>query len=124
MNWQQRIKEAKSRDEIYSLFVELNEKLLSEKRYLSENRSELDQVEIVEAQGEIAILATLIQYAEKKATELDLNAERTKRLNYNVRLLIRSAISEDNYKKLIDMAYNLPSSECRKSGQEVIKLLN
>ena len=110
-------------EQLYDVMIEVNEEIQAEHVYLSDNKGQIDGAEESQTKGNIAILNTIKNYTFDKIEQTKKQSDKTQRRLYNIKVLLKVALSDDSYKQIVDMAHNLNTQECRDSGEKTRSII-
>ena len=110
-------------EQLYDVMIEVNEEIQAEHVYLSDNKGQIDGAEESQTKGNIAILNTIKNYTFDKIEQTKKQSDKTQRRLYNIKVLLKAALSDDSYKQIVDMAHNLNTQECRDSGEKTRSII-
>jgi len=122
-NLKEKVDNASTLSQLYDVMLEVNERLKEEYVYLQENQGIIDASEEAAVKGDIAMLSSVKSYINEKIFVIKKNDEHAQRRLYNIKVLLKAAISDAEYKVIVDMAHNMTTSQCRESREKVRELL-
>jgi SHS2 domain-containing protein len=119
----QAVDNATTLSQLYDVMIDVNERLQDEHIYLSEQSENLASTDVAQVKGDIAMLATIKAYTSDKIEIAKRVDDKAQKRIYNVKVLMKAALPEEQYKEIVNMAYHMSTEDCKNSGERVRELI-